>query len=164
MEGKIRLPFSSFPEVVLVFFFGNDGHGIFSFFLRKLKKLRFFFSFLPLASNSEAKDPESEAAEYDSSSTVGGLNELVDALVLKVSDFTGGGLVMEATLLELLLWGNGGLLVKTVVPIEVTCEIWVSDTDEAIIGAAIETFWVDEDVVVTTAEAMTAILEEASWL
>jgi hypothetical protein len=48
MEGKIRRLF---------------GHGIFSFFLRKLKNDRFFFSFFPLESNSEATDPESEAAE-----------------------------------------------------------------------------------------------------
>ena len=41
--------------------FGRQG--IFSFLRRKLKNDRFFFVFLPALSNSEAKEPESEAPE-----------------------------------------------------------------------------------------------------
>jgi len=106
---------------------------------------------------------------------------LVEALVLNVSDLVGAadaaeavvvGELMELATLELLLcWGNGGLLVKTAVVLPtteaaavagVTCEIWVSDTD-VVIGAGTDTFWAEDEVVETTAEAATAaILEEAS--
>ena len=60
---------SSMVVIRIVFNFSMDGkirlfrHGIFSFFFRKLKNDLFFFSFLPLASSSEASEPESEAAE-----------------------------------------------------------------------------------------------------
>ena len=108
---------------------------------------------------------------------------MVEALVLNVSDLVGAvdadaavvvvvGELMELATLELLLcWGNGGLLVKTAVVLPtteaaaaagVTCEIWVSDTD-VVIGADTDTFWAEDEVVETTAEAATAaILEEAS--
>ena len=107
---------------------------------------------------------------------------MVEALVLNVSDLVGAadaavvvvlvvGELMELATLELLLcWGNGGLLVKTaVVPTTeaaavagVTCEIWVSDTD-VVIGAGTDTFWAEDEVVETTAEAATAaILDVAS--
>ena len=108
---------------------------------------------------------------------------MVEALVLNVSDLVGAvgaadaaevvvvGELMELATLELLLcWGNGGLLVKTAVQptaeaaavAGVTCEIWVSDTD-VVIGADTDTFWAEDEVVETTAEAATAaILEEAS--
>lgn len=107
---------------------------------------------------------------------------MVEALVLNVSDLVGAvgaadaaevvvvGELMELATLELLLcWGNGGLLVKTAVVLPtteaaagVTCEIWVSDTD-VVIGADTDTFWAEDEVVETTAEAATAaILDEAS--
>lgn len=60
-----------------------NRQGIFSFFRRKLKKDRFFLLFFPVLSNSEATEPESEAAECDSSSTVGGRSECDEALGAK---------------------------------------------------------------------------------
>ena len=107
---------------------------------------------------------------------------MVEALVLNVSDLVGAvdaadaavvvGELMELATLELLLcWGNGGLLVKTAVlptaeaaTAGVTFEIWVSDTDtDVVIGADTDTFWAEDEVVETTAEAATAaILDEAS--
>ena len=90
--------------------------------------------------------------------------------MLKPSDLAGGDAVaglMEATLLELLLWGKGGLLVKTAGPKEAAKEMCVSDTEEAMLWAVMEvdTFCVDDVAEeATAADAMAAMLEEASWL
>ena len=137
--------------------FGRQG--IFSFLRRKLKKERFFFVFLPALSNSEAKEPESEAAECDSSSTVGGRRECDEALGTNNSPDMG----LEATEAEEedTLFGKGGLAARLL--LLVVCSS-VSDTDVVMFGTS-DMLLVDGEALEATAEAATEpILEAASWL
>ena len=136
--------------------FGRQG--IFSFFRLKLKKERFFFVFFPALSNSEAKEPESEAAECDSSSTVGGRRECEEALGTNSSPDMG----LEATEAEEeeTLFGKGGLAARLLL---LVCSS-VSDTDVVMFGTS-DMFVVDGDALAATAEAATEpMLDAASWL
>ena len=100
-----------------------------------------------MLSNSEAKEPESEAAECDSSSTVGGRSECDEALGAKSSADIG----LEATdeTLELILLGKGGFVTRLLLPL--VCNR-LSDTDVVMLGAS-EMLMVDGEVVVATAAA-----------
>lgn len=79
------------------------------------------------------------------------------------------GIVVTDDMLELLLCGNGGLLVSTlVVTVAVgclSCDNSVSDTDTVIDVADGSATLVDETAVAAAAAtAIVAMLEDASWL
>ena len=140
----------------------ENRQGIFSFLRRKLKKDLFFLLFFPVLSNSEATEPESEAAECDSSSTVGGRSECDEALGAKRSPDNAAWL--DATDEALVLFGKGGLVERLLFFIVVVCNS-VSDTDVVILVATSGMLAVEGEVVAATADAATdPILEAASWL
>lgn len=109
--------------------------------------------FLPLASSSEAKEPESDC---DSSSTVGGRSECWETLGVITLTSLADGEATEATL-GLALLGKGGLFTTTGEEAEATGLLLmpISETEEVS----------KSDVALAAAvAAAAAILEPASWL